>query len=321
MCRFYFLLLAVCFSLTQLACAQKGQGVAMVIPEKDLVPESIVYHARTGQFFIGSLYKQKIIAVQNGVSRDFVLSGTKGVGSVCGMKIDDKKNILYAIMLRTRYIPTEAPADTSWYAAVAAYDILSGTLLHLYTTKDSALFNDLVIADNGQLYVTDPIGGSVYELNPLTATFNRLTAAKTFIGPNGITAHQHYLFIAHAAGITRMDLNTRQQKLLSFNQSTDTLAGVDGLYYYQQELIAVQNQAKPKRVIRMRLDPLLETVQSLSILDSSSQPIRKYSPTTGTLVGNDFYFIENAQVKAFDAQGKILPYEALDPIRIRSIRL
>jgi len=318
---FYSLLRILPFLFSQSCYSQLATETAMVIDEKDLIPESIAYHSASKQYFIGSLYKQKIISITNGVVTDFIHAGSKGMGSVCGMKMDEKNNILYAVILKTKYIPTEVSNDSSWYTAISAYDIYSGKLLQEYAAKDSALFNDLVIADNGNIYITDPIGGSVYELNPKTALLHQLTPPKTFLGSNGIAVHKNDLFIAHAEGISKMNITTSQRQMLPFQQSTDTLAGIDGLYYYQNTLIGIQNTVFPKRVLQMQLNTSMDKVIAVNILDSSNQTIRKYSPTTGTIIGSYFYFIENAQVRAFDKSGKILPMEELDPVRIKKIKL
>ncbi len=319
--RIVYSFLFISFFLSQSCYSQSTTELAMVIDEKDLIPESVAYHAGTKQYFIGSLYKQKIVAIRHGGVRDFIPVGAKGIGSVCGMKMDEANNTLYAVVLKTKFIPVQVPQDVSWYTAVVAFDVHSGQLLQEYAAKDSALFNDLVIADNGNLYITDPIGGAVYELNPKTAVLYKITPPKTFVGPNGITTHNNDLFIADAKGITRMNISTQQKQLLSFQQSTDTLAGIDGLYFYRNTLVGIQNTVFPKRVIQLELNASMDKVVAIQILDSSSEPIRKYSPTTGTVVENYFYFIENAQVKAFDKYGKIFPMEDLDPVRIKKIKL
>lgn len=319
--RFFYSTLFILLFFFQSCFSQSKTELAMLIDEKDLIPESIAYHAGSQQYFVGSLYKQKIIAIKDGVVRDFVPAGFKGMGSVCGMKMDESNNILYAVILKTKYIPVQVPQDVSWYTAVVAYDVYSGQLLHEYAAKDSALFNDLVVAGNGNIYVTDPIGGAVYELNPKTGRIHQFTPTKTFIGPNGITVYNNDLFIAHAEGITKMSISSGQKQLLSFQQSTDTIAGIDGLYFYQNTLIGIQNTVFPKRILRMQLNASMDKVDAIQVLDSSSLPIRKYSPTTGTVVGSDFYFIENAQVRAFDKKGIIFPMEDLDPVRIKKIKL
>lgn len=318
---FYSFLLFFFLLIAKSSIGQTTSKTVFVINEKDLIPESIAYHEGTDQYFIGSLYKQKIISVKAGIVKDFIPPVTSGLGSVCGMKVDQRNNILYAAILKTKYIPTRQPLDADWYTAVVAFDIYSGKLLKTYVAKDSALFNDLVIADNGKIYITDAIGGAVYELHPETGSLAQILPTKSFIGPNGITSKGDLLFISHAEGITQFNTGTHQKNLLSFGSSTDTLAGIDGLYFFANTLIGVQNSVFPKRVIQIRLNDKYDKVTSIKLLDSSSQPIRKYSPTTGVLVQDHFYFIENAQIRAFDSNGKIFTSDLLDPVRIKKIRI
>jgi hypothetical protein len=62
---------------------------AFRVAENDLIPEGITHDSVTGDFFLGSLHKQKIVRVDaSGRARDFKTSGQDGLWQVLGMKVD-----------------------------------------------------------------------------------------------------------------------------------------------------------------------------------------------------------------------------------------
>src|SRR5206468_6386822 len=73
-------------------------------PELDLIPEGLAHDAVTGDFFLGSLFKSKIVRIAGSVEgsaptriRDFAASGQDGLWEVLGMKVDAKRRLLWVM--------------------------------------------------------------------------------------------------------------------------------------------------------------------------------------------------------------------------------
>ena len=74
-----------------------NSNLAFVLPEKDLLPESIAYDSKQGGFYVGSTRKGKIVKISNdGSISDFITSEQSGLWMVIGLKIDAKRRILWA---------------------------------------------------------------------------------------------------------------------------------------------------------------------------------------------------------------------------------
>ena len=117
--------------------------------------------------------------------------------------------------------------------------------------------------------------------------------------------------MADFRGITRFDVNDASRTRI---ESKALLGGIDGLSMHRGKLIGIQNALGKTRVIR--IDPANGNVEILE----SGNPVFDI-PTTGTVAGDDYFFIANSQLRAFGGDHTIWPMEKLrDPVMMR-IRL
>jgi hypothetical protein len=114
-----------------------------------------------------------------------------------------------------------------------------------------------------------------------------------------------------------VDVETRTVRALGRPPSV-TLAAIDGLYFHRGALIAIQNVAVTNRVARLYLNPALDAVERLEVLERRN-PLFNL-PTTGAVAGSDFYYIANSQIRNLK-DGKILSREKLRPVQILKVRL
>lgn len=283
---------------------------AFVLPEKDLIPEGIAYDPRRNTFFLSSVYKRKVVSVlPDGTPQDLLPETADGLFSTLGLRVDAARNQLWVLSsLQASRTRVKDPANVG-KGRVHQYDLATMKLVNTYAPSDSLshLFNDLTIASNGDVYITDSDNGSIYKVDAANRTMSVWYDAKDMFYPNGITMSpdQRCLFVAHWQGISRIGLDDRVPVLLTAKQKT-TMTGIDGLYFYDGALIAVQNSAGPQsRVMRFDLNPACDAVTKATVLESAHPDHR--IPTTGVIVGDDLYYIANSQLQSFDAEGNILP--------------
>jgi len=86
-----------------------------------------------------------------------------------------------------------------------------------------------------------------------------------------------------------------------------TTVGIDGLYHYKNSLIAVQNGLG--RISRFYLNQAGDKILHSELIEFAN-PVFNI-PTTGTIVGNTFYYLANSQLRSFEADGTIFPPERL----------
>ena len=291
---------------------------AFVLPS-DLIPEGMAWDAAGRAFYVGSLLRHKIARIgPDGVARDFVPSGAGGLGEVLGMKVDATRRELVAAAMGL------GPRRRG--SGLFRFDLATGRptgSVVLDGHDRQHLWNDLAFLPDGGLVVTDSEEGTVYRVRNGRA--ERLLAPGSLLYPNGIatTPDGRRAFVAHGEGIAILDLATRRLAPLPHPDGVAIL-GIDGHYLDLQpaggRLIGVQNDTDPIRLIALPLDATLTRVTGLTILAARTPNLPL--PTTGALVGGDFYYMANTQTDQLSDDGRLLvPLEKLQPVMVRVMRL
>ncbi len=277
-----------------------------------LVPENVAFDPKSGAFFLGSLPQHRIVRVRDGHLDNF----TKGTPllEVTGMKVDAARRTLWAASAAMH------GADPG-RAELVAFDVDSGALLGRFPSPADGkqhLFNDVVVTSGPaeEVFVTDSLSGAIYRVAARGA-LHPLLPEGTFVYPNGIamSPDEKKLFVAYDLGIAVVDIARGTFTELAHPALVPT-GGVDGLYFNQGALVAVQNGAGRARVVRFWLDEGWSRVVRGEILESGNPDFE--IPTTGVLNGNMFYYIANSQLHSLRPGAK---HGALKDIRILSISL
>ena len=285
--------------------------LAMASEEKDLIPEGLAYDARRNLFLLSSLHQRKIVAIgADGKAADFAPSGFVRILPILGIRPDPNDGSVWA---------------NSWDENGDRSELLhfdsAGELLGRYASNDHAKhgFNDLVVAKDGDIFLTDSVSNEVYHFSPPTQLFARLPLYRELSAPNGIalTEDGQQLFIADDFGLVRIDLATNASSEVSPGPRA-TLAGIDGLYYRKGTLIAVQNGIGQPRIVAFRLNKNNSAVTQTTVLENRTGFTKL--PTTGALRENDFYFITNSGIDNLDGN-RILDVTRLEPTRIAVVHL
>ena len=293
--------------------------------DKKLMPENIAWDPKSGAFFVGSMYQAKIVRIApDGAVADFVPSRRDGLLSLVGMKVDAGRRELWAA---TGHFGERPPLETpdpasAGKGALFRFNADTGKLIRAYwgpgTVEDAVQFNDLVITPGGDVYTTaGPKGIWVVRkdaetiepfLAPPGAFFNGIT----------MTADGRTLFAAsHFHGVMKIDVATKSASLVALPPGV-ALGGIDGLYLYENSLIAIQNGTDPIRVIRAWLDPEMTRVTRFVVLEQEHPETD--IPLTGTIVGDSLYYVGRSQLRAFDG-AVIWPDEKLKDSTILKLPL
>lgn len=288
----------------------RASTVAFRAAERDLIPEGLAHDPVSGDFFLGSIHKRKIVRIgPDGKSRDFTTSGQDGLSEVLGMKVDAKRRLLWVVTAAGK----AAGAQEGWSAAYA-YDLGSGQVTRRYPLNTGKhFFNDLALAADGRVFLTDSEAGAVWRINPGQDALVPLVPARRLRYANGIalSADERRLYVADfASGISVVDPATGEVRPLPHPPDV-SLHGIDGLYWHESGLIGVQNGAGTERIVRYRLSPDGSRVVALDVLESHN-PLFAI-PTTGVIVGGDFYYIANSLLDRIDPDGRLKPYARLEP--------
>lgn len=120
-----------------------------------------------------------------------------------------------------------------------------------FIAADAMQLNDLAIAPDGTLYVTDSMGGTLFRKKPDEAALLPFGTAGALRGANGIAlGADGMLYVGVSTGIVRIDIATGQPTKL-LQPDTVVTGGMDGLYWYNGDLLGVQNVTNPGRVVQL----------------------------------------------------------------------
>jgi sugar lactone lactonase YvrE len=279
-------------------------ALAFYLPEKDLLPESIAYDARDGSFYVGSTRKGKIVRVdRNQVTSDFIAPRRDGLWSVIGIKIHPTRRILWACSVDGRKLEGHRQGDHT-ASGIFAFNLDTGKLIRKWVLDapgEQHFFNDLVVTRGNDVYAThmraDP---SVYRIAQKDQKLEVFAAPAGLREPNGIaiTPDERTLYVAGADGIIAIDVATKKSRPVQAPEGEKT-GGIDGLYYYHASLLGIRENS----VDRYRLDDTGARITLTEVLEQN-HPLMNV-PTTGVLVGDEFYYVANAQFNAVKDDGTL----------------
>lgn len=280
--------------------------VSFTVSESDLFPEGLAFDPDGRSFYIGSELHKKVVRV-DGERRvvDFVPPDRDHLDPVGGLRVD--------------------PVDGSLWVATDSAEFAhfdrGGRLIERYSTTDSGphALNDLVVDRHGHVYLTDTSAHLVYRFDRGGRAFVALRVHRQLFYPNGITLSpdEHWLFVADSVGVVAVDLESGATRDVNPGPRS-TLAGIDGLYWYDAGFVGVQYGTGAYRVMRWRLSADTQQVTSSEVLEYRTDLVK--FPTTGAVVNDEFYFIANTGIDNLQ-DGRIVDRTKLEPIRIAVVAL
>ena len=282
--------------------------VAFTIQQKDLIPEGLAVDPADGSLYLSSIYHRKIIKIDaRGEAHDFVQEAQDGLLGVLGIKVDPADSSVWAASERTGS------------SALFHFD-RNGRTLGKYSPQEPGrhLFNDLVITPARDVFVTDSEDNAIYELPHGSDKLIRIALPGRYY-PNGIALAPDgsKLYLAHTFGIAVLEPATGKIAELALPRGISD-ASVDGLYYWQGSLIAIQNGFGANRIVQLRLDRAGTAVVAGRLLEFRSTTLEL--PTTGAVYQGKFYYIVNSQID-HEEDGKLKDPEQLKPVRIAALPL
>ena len=301
---------------------------AFTLPEADLIPEGIAWDPGSRTLFLGSLAKNKIVAIAlngagagagagGGKVRDFVPSGRDGLQRVLGMKVDPARKSLWVCSAEA-----DAPGgNKTRESTLFRFDLATGKTLQKLESPPGGthLFNDIAVAKDGGLYVTDSEEGAVYRLRAGGGKLEVFQPGGRFFYPNGIALSEdgRFLYVAHVLGVQAWEIASGRSFELPSPDDV-TLVGIDGLSFFRGALVAVQNGMEPNRVAYFPLAPTLDRVTGVRVLERGNPAFE--IPTTGAVAGDSYFFIANSQLRALTPEGVQEP-EKRKPVVILKLDL
>jgi WD40 repeat protein len=289
---------------------------AFVLDDRQLHLESVAFDEKDKVLYGGSIHKRKIIKVnRSGRVSDFISSEQHGITSVFSLKVDFQKRILWAC---SSPIQEMQHYDSAAVSRLYQFNLNTGKLVNSCQPADTLsghIFGDLTLNAKGTPFVSDSKNNHIYmydaKLNKLVSFFS----SKEFWNIQGLSFSENdqFLYISdYVKGIFRLKMKTLELSKVAATYDI-SLKGTDGIQYYENSLITIQNGVQPNRVVRHYLDATGESFIRSEIIDNAHPAFGE--PTIGSLSDGVFYYVANSQWNGYE-NGAIKDSAVLKPIVI-----
>lgn len=307
--------LITALSILLLASCTKTKNYELVyqISEQDLIPEGITYSEKTKCFYISSILKTKIVQIDSKTSefKDFIPS-TLYNRRFLGLMVDNERHHLWAC--------GNFRLDSTILSSVFKFNTETRELIKEYHFPDTSaqMANDIVVDNNGNAYFTDSNNQHIYKINTKTDSIELFFESEEIKHPNGISISpdNKYIYIASFInGIRILDLKTKQI-LNDVNEFASR--GIDGMKFYNNSLIGIQNYFEhiyEIKIVRFYLDETLTKITDSEIIDQDNPYFD--IPTTHVIVGDELYCLATSSL------GNVLwdKYEIKDHAKLSDVKI
>jgi sugar lactone lactonase YvrE len=278
--------------------------VAFFLPEKDLLPESVAYDQKDGSFYVGSTRKGKIIRFdKNQKVSDFIAPRQDGLWEVIGIKVHTTRRVLWVCSFEGRNLEGYQKRDRR-ASGIFAFNLDTGKLIRKWVLDapgEPHGFNDLVVTRGNDVYATHMFkDAAIYRITQKDQKLEVFATPEGLREPNGIaiTPDERTLYVAGEDGVIAIDIATAKSRRVSAPEGEHT-GDIDGLYYYDASLIGIRENS----VCRYLLDESGSRITRTDVMEHD-HPLMKI-PTTGVVVGDEFYYVANAQFDAVKPDGTL----------------
>lgn len=270
-----------------------SQEVAFEVLEKDLIPEGIAYDPLTKDFYISSIFKNKIVKISKQGVSDFIGGSQDGFMGGVGLHVDSKRRILWACSGNI--------IGKNFSAGIFAYDLQTKKLLKkisypLDTIK--RFFNDLVVSSDGSIFITDTYGHCLWKWSLSMKEPVKLKLNKPFTYPNGITISPDgkFLFVAADEGLNKLEIASNKIVLIKMPNNGISSSGLDGIEFYKNSIIGIQNglQNETIKILRYYLSSDYKTIDKVEVMDGDNKYFQV--PTTLAIANSYLYVLANSQM-------------------------
>ncbi|PIQ48877.1 MAG: hypothetical protein COW03_08185, partial [Cytophagales bacterium CG12_big_fil_rev_8_21_14_0_65_40_12] len=144
--------------------------------------------------------------------------------------------------------------------------------------------------------------------------------SSNFFNIQGLTLNQDQsslYFADYIRGVAKINIATDDITNIEAPEGV-LLKGIDGLYFYNNTLIAIHNGVKPFRVMQYFLDDTGDRILFGRIINQGGPSLGE--PTLGQVKDGYFYYLANSPWGAYN-ENRELDLALVKPIEIRRIKL
>ncbi|MEZ5461895.1 hypothetical protein [Dokdonella sp.] len=297
-----------------------GEGsVAFELPKGDTLFESIAWDPKRKKFLVGSVRDGKIyLADMQGNLSEFISPADgSGLWSVYAMAADPARDLLYVASTSSLYFKAFREEDFN-KTGIFKFKLSTGKLLDKYllpSNLGTRAFSSITVGKGGQVFAADGLNNQIFTIEGDKLKLIVANPKLTSLRGMAVSDDGNMLYFAdYTLGLFGADLKSGTGFAVEHDPSSLVLGGIEGLYWYDGNLIAIENGMSPQRVIRLTLSADGKSITKMMPIDVANPAFEV--PTYGTMVGNDLYYIANSQKGLYGQYGSVTDESKLEPVRI-----
>ncbi|MBX3726708.1 MAG: hypothetical protein KF823_12420 [Xanthomonadales bacterium] len=295
-----------------------GDGeLAFELAPRDLLLESIARHPGNGDFLFGSardgvIYRRG----RDGQVQPWARPQGESWWGLFDLRVDAGRGVLWATTAAVPHFQG-FKAEQGGRSALLKLSLEDGSLIAAYPAPEDGLphvLNTIAVSPRGQVIVAEGLRGQLFRLGesalePLMAEprLNRLRGL-AFSG-DGNTLY----FSDYDMGLFGLDL-TRGMAFDVRHPGAVILHGIEDIFVYEGQIVAIQSGTSPQRVLRIKLDDAGRAIAQAVPIEANQPGFD--SPTRGVLVDDQLYYIANTQRGYYDSYGLLRSGRELPPVRV-----
>ena len=258
------------------------------IDQLGLIPEGIAIDQESGRTFVGSMRSGDIYVVDaGGQLSKFATVQHDGKLAAIGLTVDVPRSMLWAVGTSSRLVE-DFDADAPVRAGVFGFDLATGQLREKFMAETPTNgFNDVAIAPSGDIFLS---GDALSIIRMGSTTIEAIDTSMQIYSSNGIAVRpdgKRLFTSSYPVGIAAVHPETGESYWLEAPADV-SLYGIDGLYWYEGDLIGVQNGIQPWRLIRMQLNDEQTAITHVRLIEFANEDM---TPTTGAIIGDVIHYV------------------------------
>ncbi|MDN4164319.1 hypothetical protein QWY31_02335 [Cytophagales bacterium LB-30] len=270
--------------------------------------ESVVFDTLTQRFFMGSVHHRMIYQRNAQGEISPFTQAHDSIMAILGIAIDYKRSLLWASSSATPEMRNyDKTLEGKSY--ILGFDLATGALRYRLEgpTESFHFFGDVLVDAQGTIWVSDSGSPILYRIsNPekgieTVSSTPALSIQGLALHPNG----KYLYFSDYTSGVYIYHLGTQEIKRLPYNPQLYSMKGIDGLYFYDNQLIATHNGTDPMRVVAYQLNEEGTELIGRKVLENNHPAF--FEPTLGMIHHDQLYFVANSAWRSYDKNGQPIP--------------
>lgn len=256
------------------------------VPDGVHLVESVWRDPRSGDLFVTSVVSRALHARRGeGEWQPIPLAGA---GSLSGLAADPASGLLWV----GSGVFAQTPEPASAFRGIIALDPATGRETRRLAAPADASPSDLAVGEDGTVYVSDPVSGAVYVGEPGAGALEVLVPAGTFRSPQGLVPWEGGLIVSdYAYGLAFVDGEGKVWRVAA--EVPMLLDGIDGIWRRGETIVAVQNGARPMRIVELTVSPDGKRIRGLRVLERAHPGWTE--PVGGNLSGEELVYVATGQ--------------------------